>query len=250
MTALTPTSVLIGRSVRLSRRNLDMLILAIALPVVLMLLFVLVFGGAIATGTAYVTYVVPGILLLCTGYGAATTASAVAADMHGGMVDRLRTLPIPASAVLTGHVVASLARNAVATAVVVAVAVALGFRPAGSVGDWLLAAGLLALWVAALSWLAAGAGVLARSVEAAGAFSFVMLFLPYLSSAFVPVETMPAALRAFAAHQPVTPVTETVRALLTGAPVDRGGAALAWCLGLLAASVAFAVAAYGRRARS
>lgn len=247
---MTATAVLIGRSIRLSRRNLDMLILAIALPLVLMLLFVLVFGGAIATGTEYVTYVVPGILLLCTGYGAATTASAVAADMHGGMVDRLRTLPIPSAAVLTGHVVASLARNAVATTVVVAVAVALGFRPAGTVVDWLLAAGLLALWVAALSWLAAGAGVLARSVEAAGAFSFVMLFVPYLSSAFVPVETMPGVLRAFAAHQPVTPVTETVRALLTGAPVDRAGPALAWCLGLLAVSVAFAVTAYGRRARS
>ena len=247
---MTATAVLIGRSIRLSRRNLDVLILAIALPLVLMLLFVLVFGGAIATGTEYVTYVVPGILLLCTGYGAATTASAVAADMHGGMVDRLRTLPIPSAAVLTGHVVASLARNAVATTVVVAVAVALGFRPAGTVADWLLAAGLLALWVAALSWFAAGAGVLARSVEAAGAFSFVMLFLPYLSSAFVPVETMPGVLRAFAAHQPVTPVTETVRALLTGVPVDRAGPALAWCLGLLAASIAFAVTAYGRRARS
>lgn len=241
-------AVLVGRSVRLSRRNLDALILSVALPVLLMLMFVFVFGGAIATGREYVTYVVPGILLLCTGYGAASTAPAVAADLQLGMVDRLRTLPIRGSAVLTGHVAASLARNGVATAVVVLVALLVGFRPTAGPLEWLLAVGLLALWVAALSWLAAGVGVLVGSVESAGAFSFVMLFLPYLSSAFVPVGTMPAALRAFGEHQPVTPVVETVRGLLPGAPVDRGWEALAWCCGLLVVAAAFAAAVFRRRA--
>ncbi len=242
------TAVLVGRSVRLSRRNLDALILSVALPVLLMLMFVFVFGGAIATGAEYVTYVVPGILLLCTGYGAATTATAVAADLQLGMVDRLRTLPIRGSAVLTGHVAASLARNGTATAVVVLVALLVGFRPTAGPLEWLLAVGLLALWVAALSWLAAGVGVLVGSVESAGAFSFVMLFLPYLSSAFVPVATMPAALRAFGEHQPVTPVVETVRGLLTGAPTGRGWEALAWCCGLLVVAAAFAAVVFRRRA--
>jgi ABC-2 type transport system permease protein len=246
---MTPsaTAVLVGRSVRLSRRNLDALILSVALPVLLMLMFVFVFGGAIATGREYVTYVVPGILLLCTGYGAASTASAVAADLQLGMVDRLRTLPIRGSAVLTGHVVASLARNGVATALVVLVGVLVGFRPTAGPLEWLLAGGLLALYVAALSWFAAGVGVLAGSVESAGVFGFAMLFLPYLSSAFVPVDTMPAVLRAFSEHQPVTPVIETVRGLLTGAPVDRGWEALAWCSGLLVLGAAFAAAVFGRR---
>lgn len=246
---MTPsaTAVLVGRSVRLSRRNLDALILSVALPVLLMLMFVFVLGGAIATGREYVTYVVPGILLLCTGYGAASTASAVAADLQLGMVDRLRTLPIRGSAVLTGHVVASLARNGVATALVVLVGVLVGFRPTAGPLEWLLAGGLLALYVAALSWFAAGVGVLAGSVESAGVFGFVMLFLPYLSSAFVPVDTMPAVLRAFSEHQPVTPVIETVRGLLTGTPVERGWEALAWCSGLLVLGVAFAAAVFGRR---
>jgi ABC-2 type transport system permease protein len=244
---MTATAVLVGRSVRLSRRNLDALILSVALPVLLMLVFVFVFGGAIATGREYVTYVVPGILLLCTGYGAASTATAVAADLQLGMVDRLRTLPIPGSAVLTGHVAASLARNGVATGLVVLVALLVGFRPTAGPLEWLLAGGLLALYVAALSWFAAGVGVLAGSVESAGVFGFVMLFLPYLSSAFVPVETMPGVLRAFSEHQPVTPVIETVRGLLTGAPVDRGWEALAWCSGLLVLGAAFAAAVFGRR---
>lgn len=246
--AITATAVLVGRSIRLSRRTLDVLLLSVALPVLMMLLFVFVFGGAIATGTEYVTYVVPGILLLCTGYGAATTASAVAADMHDGMIDRLRTLPIPAASVLTGHVTASLARNGVATALVVLVALLVGFRPTAGPAEWLLAGGLLALHVAALSWLAAAFGVVAGSVEAAGAFSFFMLFLPYLSSAFVPVETMPGPLRVISERQPVTPVIETVRGLLTGTPVTRGGEALAWCVGLLVGAIALAVGLYRRRA--
>ena len=242
--ALTMT----GRSIRLSRRDAETLLMSVVLPLLLMALFVYVFGGAIRTGTHYVDYVVPGIILLCAGYGAATTAMAVAADMSGGMVDRLRSMPIRSSAVLLGHVTASVARNALSTAVVIAAAVAMGFRPDATVPEWLLATGLLLLYVLALSWLAAWLGVLASGVESASALSFTMLFLPYLSSAFVPTDTMPAFLRPIAAHQPITPVIETVRGLLTGTPIGSSGwQAAAWSGGLLVAACCAAVQGFRRR---
>lgn len=247
---LTDALTLSGRSVRLARRNVDTLVMSIVLPVLMMLLFVLVLGGAIDTGGAYLTYVVPGIVVLCTGYGASATAMSVTHDMTGGMVDRLRSLPVHASAVLIGHVVASVTRNAVSTTLVVVVAVALGFRPSAGVVEWVLAAGLLLLYVLALSWLAAAFGVVAKTVESAGLLSFLMLFLPYVSSAFVPTATMPAFLRGIGEHQPITPVVETVRALLTGGPVDRGGVALAWTLGLLVAGVVLASVLFRRRTRA
>jgi ABC-2 type transport system permease protein len=246
---MTDSLVMIDRSIRLSRRNLDTLIMSILLPLMIMILFVFVFGGAINTGTEYVNYVVPGIVLLCTGYGAANTAQAVANDMTTGMIDRLRSLPIRSSAVLTGHVVASVTRNAVSTAVVLLAAVVMGFRPDASPLEWLAAAGLLLLYVLGMSWLAAGIGVLARSVEAAGVFGFFMLFVPYLSSAFVPTHSMPAALRWISENQPITPLIETTRGLLTAAPAGDGLLALAWCVGLLAVAYTFATTAYVRRTR-
>ena len=248
--AVSDAATLIGRCLRLTRRDADTMVMSLVLPLLMMALFVYVFGGAITTGTAYIDYVVPGIVLLCTGYGAASTAMAVAADTASGMVDRLRSLPIASWTVLLGHVAASVARNVVSTAVVVAAAVAMGFRPDAGPVEWLLTAGLLLLYVLALSWLAAGLGALASSVESASGLSFAMLFLPYLSSAFVPTESMPAVLQAVADHQPITPVIETVRGLLTGTPIGESGwIALAWCTGLLAGSVAFASWAYRRRTR-
>ncbi len=230
---MTASLTLVGRSIRLSRRNLDLVIMAIVLPVLMMALFVYVFGGALRHVESYVDYVVPGILVLCTGYGATSTSMSVADDMKKGVIDRFRSMPISGFAVLTGHVVASVARNAVATFAVVLVALLMGFRPSGSLVAWVLAMGLLMLYVLALSWLAAGFGVIARSVESASLLGFFMLFVPYLSSAFVPVDTMPAVLRVVSEHQPVTPVIETVRALLVGAPVTSGWVALAWSGGLL-----------------
>jgi ABC-2 type transport system permease protein len=191
---------------------------------------------------------VPGILLLCVGYGAASTAMSVADDVNGGMVDRLRSMPIRPFVVLTGHVAASVARNAVSTAIVVGAAVGMGFRPSASPVEWAAAVGLLLLYVLALSWLAAGLGAVAKSVESASALSFFMLFLPYLSSAFVPTGTMPAVLRAISENQPITPIIETVRGLLTGTPIgDRGWLALAWSVGLLVASFTLATLLYRRR---
>jgi len=246
--AVSDSLTMIGRSIRLTRRNADTMVMSVVLPLLMMALFVYVFGGAITTGTAYINYVVPGIILLCTGYGAASTAMAVADDMTSGMIDRLRTLPIRSSAVLTGHVTASVARNALATAIVVGAAVAMGFRPDAGLGDWVLTAGLLLLYVLALSWLAAGLGVIAKSVESASTLSFVMLFLPYLSSAFVPTDTMPSFLRGISENQPITPVIEAVRGLLTGTPMGGSGwLAPVWSVGLLLAAFTFATSFYRRR---
>lgn len=245
--AVSDAATMIDRSVRLSRRNVDTLFMSIVLPLLMMTMFVYIFGGAIDTGTQYINYVVPGVLLLATGYGAASTAMAVADDMTSGMIDRLRSLPIRSFAVLTGHVTASVARNALSTAVVLLASLAMGFRPTANVLEWLAAIGLLLLYLVALSWLAAGLGVIAKSVESASTLSFFMLFLPYLSSAFVQTETMPAFLRPIGEHQPITPVTETVRSFLTGTPLgDSGWIALAWCGGLLIASFTLATILYRR----
>lgn len=226
--------IFIERSLRHSFRNLDAMIMAIVLPVMLMLLFTFVFGGAIEPGGGYVNYVVPGIILLCAGFGSASTAVDVANDMTNGIIDRFRTMPIRGSAVITGHVVASLARNLLATAVVVGVALLVGFRPQTSPLAWLGAIGLIALYILAITWLAAVVGLAVRGVEAANGATFIFLFLPYISSAFVPTETMPGVLQWVARNQPVTPVIETLRGLLMGTPV--GGSAwwaVGWCLLIL-----------------
>jgi ABC-2 type transport system permease protein len=241
--------IMIGRSLRHSTRNVDSLLLSAALPVMLMLLFVYVFGGAIGTSRAdYVNYVVPGIILLCTGYGASTTAVSVAHDMTSGAMDRFRSLPIRSTAVLTGHVVASLARNAFATVLVIGVAVAAGFRSDAGLPQWLAVTGLLVLYVLAMSWASVALGMLASSVEGASGFTFFVLFLPYLSSAFVPTDTMPAGLRAIADNQPVTPIIETVRGLLHGTPIGASGwLALAWFGGILIAGYLAATYLFHRR---
>ncbi|MGN9813067.1 ABC transporter permease [Micromonospora sp. BQ11] len=242
------TLVLVGRCVRLSRRNTDALLTSLLLPVILMLLFVYLFGGAIDTGSAYVTYVVPGVLLLCAGFGAASTAVSVTTDLTNGVVERFRTMDVGATAILFGHVAASVVRNTVSTVLVLAVAVAIGFRPVVDPLRWLAAAGVLLLFLLAVSWLSAAFGLLARTPEAANGFTFLVMFLPYPSSAFVPVETMPSWLRGFADHQPVTPVIETLRALLLGTPAGSAPArAVAWCLGILVVSVALAGVLFRRR---
>ncbi len=246
--ALVDSLTMVGRSLRLARRNLDALLTSLLLPIMLMLLFVYLFGGAIDTGTRYVTYVVPGVILLCAGFGSSTTAVSVCQDMAGGIVDRFRSLDVGGTAVLAGHVAASVVRNLASTVLVLGVAFLIGFRPSAGPLDWLAAAGILLLFILAISWLSAAVGVLARSPEAAGGFAFLMVFLPYPSSAFVPIDTMPAWLHGFANHQPVTPVIETLRGLLLDAPVGSSPwLALAWCGGILAASVALSSVLFRRR---
>ena len=241
--------VMSARCLRISRRTTDALVTSLMLPVILMLLFVYLFGGAIETGTQYVTYVVPGVLLLCAGFGAATTAVSVSQDMTGGYVDRLRAMDVGGAGVLAGHVAASVVRNLVSTALVLAVAVGIGFRPTAGPLGWLGAAGVLVAFLVAVSWFSAAIGLLARSPEAAGGFTFVVTFLPYPSSAFVPVETMPSWLQGFATHQPVTSVIESLRGLLLGMPVGTAAwEALAWSAGIVAVSVAAAGVLFARRA--
>jgi ABC-2 type transport system permease protein len=236
------------RSVRLSLRQIDAMITALALPVMLMVVFVELFGGAIETGTDYVRYVVPGVLILCAGFGAGTTAVSVSADMTGGMVERLRSLDVSGVAVLAGHVAASVVRNVASTALVIAVAFGLGFDADAGVLDWLAALGLLLGFMVAVAWLSAAIGLLARSPEAANGFTFVVMFIPYASSAFVPVDTMPSWLQGFAAHQPITPLADALRALLLGTPVGSSAwTALAWCAGILAVAVAASGVLFARR---
>jgi ABC-2 type transport system permease protein len=228
---MTDSLTFIGRSLRHSVRSIDALVTAIMLPVAIMLMFVYVFGGAIDTGGRYVDYVVPGIIVLCAGFGSAGTAVAVALDMTSGVIDRFRTLPISAAAVLTGHVTASVVRNVASTLLVLGVALLAGFRPVADPLNWLAAAGLLLALMTAISWLAACFGLIARSVEAANAITFVAAFAPYLSSAFVPADTMPAGLRWIAEHQPVTPIADTLRELMFDLPVGNEAlVAIAWCV--------------------
>jgi ABC-2 type transport system permease protein len=242
---LTP---LVARCLRLSLRNVDGLMTALALPVMLMVMFVYLFGGAIHTGTKYIDYVVPGVLLVCVGFGAGTTAVSVAEDMAGGITDRLRSMDVRGESLIAGHVVASVARNLASSALAVAVAFALGFRPDAGAGRWLAAIGILTLFVLAISWLAAAIGILVRSAETAQGVTFLVSFLPYPSSAFVPIHTMPTWLQGFASHQPVTEVVDTLRALLTGAPVGASAwHAVAWSVAIMAVSVVLAGILFGRR---
>jgi len=245
---LTDSLTMAGRSLRLTRRQIDALLMSLMLPIMLMLVFVYLFGGAIQTGTKYVTYVVPGVLLLCAGFGSATTAVSVCNDLTGGIIDRFRSMNISGTAVLSGHVAASAVRNLASTVVVFGVAFLIGFRPHAGALQWPAAIGVLLAFVLAISWLAAAFGVLAKTPEAAGGFSFFVMFLPYASSAFVPIDTMPSWLHGFARNQPVTPVIETVRGLLLDQPVgDSAWLALTWCGGILAGSIALAAVFFRRR---
>lgn len=240
--------IMLGRATRLTRRNVDALITSLMLPVMLMLLFVYLFGGAIETGGDYVTYVVPGVILLCAGFGSATTAVTVSQDMTGGIVDRLRSMDVGGPAILAGHVAASVVRNAASAVLVFGVALAIGFRPHAGLLDWLGVVGVLLAFVLALSWFAAAIGLLAKSAESANGFTFFIAFLPYASSAFVPIDTMPSWIQGFAKAQPITPIVETIRGLLLGTPVGNHPVeALAWCAGILVVSVAVSGVLFGRR---
>jgi ABC-2 type transport system permease protein len=223
---LSDTGVMIARSLRRSVRDPEAFITALALPVTLMLLFVYVFGGAFNAGVkaasadsssaGYVNYVVPGLIVLCAGFGAGTTAVAVATDMSSGIVDRFRSMPIAAWSVLAGQIVASVARNLLATALVIAVGLGVGWRPVAGPAQWLGAIAMIVGFILALSWLAACFGLLVGGPEAANGATFALMFIPYLSTAFVPAGSMTRVLRPVAANQPFTPVIETMRGLWMG----------------------------------
>jgi ABC-2 type transport system permease protein len=243
---MSEAMILTARCLRLSRRQLDALLTALLLPVLLMVMFVELFGGE--TGTSYVIYVVPGVLVLCAGFSSGLTAVAVCQDMTSGCIDRLRSMDVRGASLLGGHVAASVVRNLVSGLLVLAVALALGFHPHADALQWLQAGGILLAFILAISWLSAATGLLARSPEAANGITFLVMFLPYASSAFVPVHTMPDWLRGFAAHQPITPLADALRALLLGRPAGSNAwVALAWCAGIVAVSVVAASGLFARR---
>ncbi len=245
---IAASRVFVGRSLRHSLRDGEGLSLAIVLPVMLMLLFTFVFGGAIDSGGGYVDFVVPGIIVLCSGFGAASVAVSVNRDLTGGAMQRFRSLPMPAATCLVGHVVASVLRNLLATAVVVGVALLVGFRPVAGVGEWCAAIGLVLAWILAVTVVFAAIGLLASSPEAANGYGFALLFLPYLSSAFVPLDSLPAWLVPVASAQPVTPLVESIRALLLGQdPGLQPLFAVLWCAGIVLAGAAVAVWRFPKR---
>lgn len=249
--AAQDSAAMVGRNLRRTLRSPDTMMMTFIIPVSILLMFVYVFGGAMNVGGSYIDYVVPGILLLCAGFGSGGTAVAVASDMHTGIVDRFRAMAVSRTAVLTGHVLESVLRNLITTGLVIVVAIAIGFRPTTDPLRWLGVAGLLACYVLALSWLAAALGLLVANPEAANGFMFIFMFLPYVSSAFVPVHTLPSWLRGFAEHQPVTSVTETMRGLLMDTPVGSSApTALAWCAGLALVGYLGAGMLFGRRSNA
>ncbi|GIM63894.1 transport permease protein [Planomonospora venezuelensis] len=250
--AVADTAVLTGRSLRHILRSPDTIITTAVTPIAMMLLFVYVLGGAIETGSdePYVTYLLPGILLMTIASGVAYTSYRLFLDLQGGIVERFQSMPIGRSAVLWGHVLTSLVANAVSLAIVVAVALVMGFRSGAGVLAWLGAAGILLLFTVALTWLAVVAGLSAKTVDGASAFSYPLIFLPFISSAFVPTDSMPGPVAWFAENQPVTSIVNAIRALLDGQPAGSDmWVALAWCLGLLVVAYAWAVATYRRRLR-
>ena len=243
------TSVMLGRSMRHITRSPDTIITTTIMPIAFMLLFVYVFGGAIQAGTAnYVNYLLPGILLITIASGISYTAYRLFLDMQSGIFERFQSMPLARSSVLWGHVLTSLVANAISVAVVVLVALLMGFRSSAGVLAWLAVAGILLLFTLALTWIAVIAGLSAKSVDGAAAFSYPIIFLPFISSAFVPTASMPSVVRAFAENQPVTAIVQAIRALLSDQPVGNDiWVALGWCVGILVVAYIFAMKAYKKR---
>ncbi|MCG5452214.1 MULTISPECIES: ABC transporter permease [Micromonospora] len=246
---LGDTTVLLGRSLRHIARSPDTIITTAVMPIAFMLLFVYVFGGAIETGSdSYVNYLLPGILVITIASGISYTAFRLFLDMQGGIFERFQSMPIARSSVLWAHVLTSLVANLISLVVVVLVALLMGFRTGTNVLGWLAVAGILVLFTLALTWIAIIPGLTAQSVDGASAFSYPLVFLPFVSSAFVPTASMPGPVRAFAEHQPVTAIVNAIRDLFAQKPVGSGiWTALAWCVGILVVAYLFATLTYRRK---
>lgn len=247
--ALGDTAALTGRSLRHITRSLDTIITTTIMPIAFLLLFVFVFGGAIDTGSVpYVNYLLPGILIITVASGVSYTAFRLFLDLKGGIFERFQSMPIARSSVLWAHVLTSLVANLLSVVVVVLAALVMGFRSSAGVGAWLAVAGILTLFTLALTWLAVIPGLTAKTADGASAFAYPLILLPFISSAFVPTETMPGPVRAFAENQPVTAIVNAIRDLLAGQPVSSDlWTALAWCVGLLVLAYALAMLTYRRR---
>jgi ABC-2 type transport system permease protein len=243
------TAVLLGRSLRHITRSVDTIITTTVMPIGLLLMFVYVFGGAIKSGSqSYVNYLLPGILLMTIASGISYTAYRLFLDIRGGIFERFQSMPIARSSVLWAHVLTSLVANLISLVVVVVVALLMGFRSGAGVLAWLAVAGILILFTLALTWIAVIPGLSAKSSDGVSAFSYPLIFLPFISSAFVPTNTMPGPVRAFAQYQPVTSIVNAIRHLFALQPVGSDmWVAIAWCVGILIVAYAFAMIAYHRR---
>jgi ABC-2 type transport system permease protein len=250
---LGDTAVLTGRSLTHILRSPDTIITTAIMPIAFLLLFVFVFGGAVDIGAGagqgnYASYLLPGILLITVASGIAYTAFRLFLDMQGGIFERFQSMPIARSSVLWAHVITSLVANLISLVVVVGVALIIGFRTGAGIGAWLAVAGILVLFTLALTWLAVIVGLSAKSVDGASAFSYPLIFLPFLSSAFVPTESMPGPVRWFAENQPVTSIVNSIRALFDQKPIGTElWIALAWCAGILIVAYVIAMITYRRK---
>jgi ABC-2 type transport system permease protein len=246
---VSDTGVMLGRSMRHISRSIDTIITVTITPIALLLLFRYVLGGAIQADTDnYANYLLPGILLIAIASGIAYTAFRLFNDLQSGIFERFHSMPIARSSVLWGHALTSLVSNFISVLVIVLVGLAIGFRSSAGVLSWLAVAGILALFTLALTWVAIIAGLSASTPDGAAGFSYPLIFLPFISSAFVPTGTMPGPVRWFAENQPVTSIVNSIRALFAQQPVGNDiWIALAWCAGILAVAYVFAMAAYRRK---
>jgi ABC-2 type transport system permease protein len=246
---LGDTAVLTGRSLRHITRSMDTIITTTIMPIGFMLLFVYVFGGAIESGSgSYVDYLLPGILIITIASGISYTAYRLFLDMQSGVFGRFQSMPIARSSVLWAHVLTSLVANMISLAVVVLVALLMGFRSSADPLAWLSVSGILVMFTLALTWIAVIPGLTAKSIDGASAFSYPLIFLPFISSAFVPTDTMPGPVRVFADNQPVTAIVNAIRDLFTQQPVGSDiWIALGWCVGILIVAYAFAIRTYRRK---
>jgi ABC-2 type transport system permease protein len=243
------TVVLTGRSLKHITRSLDTIITTVIVPIAFLLLFVYVFGGAINHGSGtYVSYLLPGIILITIASGISYTAYRLFTDMQNGIFERFQSMPIARSSILWAHVLTSVVANLISVIVVVGVALLMGFRSSADVLGWLAVAGIVLLFTLALTWIAMIPGLTAKTVSGASAFSYPLIFLPFISSAFVPTATMPGPVRAFAENQPVTSIVNAIRDLFTRQPIHTDlWIALAWCIGLLVVAYVVSIVIYRRK---
>jgi ABC-2 type transport system permease protein len=243
------TAALTGRSLKHVTRSMDTIITTAVVPIAFMLLFVFVFGGAIKHGAgSYVSYLLPGILLITVASGISYTAYRLFLDLKDGIFARFQSMPIARSSVLWAHVLTSLVANLVSVAVVVLVALLIGFRSGAGLLAWLAVAGIVIVFTLALTWLAVIPGLTAKTVDGASGFSYPLIFLPFISSAFVPTASMPGPVRAFAEYQPVTSIVNTIRDLFAQRPVSGDiWIAIAWCVGILVVAYIVSMVVYRRR---
>jgi ABC-2 type transport system permease protein len=253
--AVADSATMLRRQLRHKQRYLSMTLMLVGMPIVILLLFVYVFGGTLGNGlggpsggrAAYVEYVLPGILLIAVAATAQGTAISVAMDMTEGIIARFRTMAIFRPSVLTGHVLGSMIETMLSLAVVIGVALLIGFRPSATPVEWAAVAGVLAMIAFAITWLSVALGLVTKTVEAASNLPMPLVFLPFLGSGFVPTDSMPTALRWFAEYQPFTPVIETLRGLLLGTPIGNSGMiAIAWCAGITLVGYLWAKKLYNR----